>query len=44
MQRETNYHMRYSEDLAIPGVSNLASVRRHKETKTDNGSCNVYVT
>ena len=22
MQRETNYHMGYSEDLAIPGVSN----------------------
>ena len=25
--RETNYHMRYNEDLAIPGVSNLAEPR-----------------
>ena len=30
--------MRYSKDLAIPGVSNLASVSCHSETKTNEGS------
>ena len=29
MQQETNYYMRYSEDMAISGVSNLALVWRH---------------
>ena len=36
--------MRYSEDLAIPGVWNLPSVGRHKETKTNEGSRIVYIT
>ena len=30
--------MRYSEDLVIQGFSNLASMWRHKETKTNEGS------
>ena len=29
MYLETNYYMRYSEDLASPGFSNLVSVWRH---------------
>ena len=36
--RESNYHICYSEDLAILGVSNLISVWRHYETKTNEGS------
>ena len=34
--------MRYSEGLAITGVSNLVHVWRHQETKTNEGSRIVY--
>ena len=36
--------MHYSENLAIQGVSNLASVWRHVEAKTNEGSHIVYIT
>ena len=38
--------MRYTEDLAIPGVSNLTSAWRqsHEETTTNEGSRIVYIT
>ena len=44
MQWAINYNMRYSEDLDIPGVSNLASVWHHWETKTNEGSGIIYIT
>ena len=44
--RRDNYYMQvYSEGLAtMPGVSNLAPIWRHYETKSNEGSCIVYIT
>ena len=36
--------MCYGEDMAIPVVSNLVSVSRHQETKTNEGSHIVFIT
>ena len=36
--------MCYSEDLAMPGVLNIAKVLRHQETKTNEGSHIFYIT
>ena len=36
--------MRYSEGLAMPGVSNMASMWRHEEKRTNEGPRVVYIT
>ena len=36
--------MLLNQDLANPGVSNLASVWHYWETKTNEGMCIVYIT
>ena len=56
MKQETNYYMRYSlrwlvfiylsysERLDTTGVSDLASVQGHEGTRTNQGSCIIYIT
>ena len=44
MQRETNYYMRDCEGLAMLGVSNLAPMWHHQETKTNEAYCIIYIT
>ena len=36
--------MRYSEGLDIPGVSDLAPACGHEGTRTNQGSCIIYIT